>query len=272
MSGLVVEHIVSRTVRDSAAMLDVTAGPAPGDPYYAPPGPKSWLAASRKKTGKLRIGFAATKPDGNSYDAECLAAVGHAVNLCKDLGHKVEPASPAVDMEQIVGCFMTLWTGGLAMQVDMLTAQTGKRPSTRTLEGLTLGLYEAGKQVTASQYLAAVAAVQALSRQVAAWHDRYDVWMTPTLGKLPMPLGSFDTGERNPLKGFAPMIDYAPFTAIQNATGQPAISLPLYIGEAGLPVGVQFIGPVGGEPLLLQLATALEKADPWGKRHPAVWG
>ena len=272
MSGLVAEHIVCRTVRDAAAMLDVTAGPAPGDPYCAPPAPKSWLASSKKPTGKLRIGYAATKLDGGDYDPECQAAVAHAVRLCKDLGHKVEQASPLIDIEQMTGCFMALWTGGLAMQVDMLSAQTGKKPGPRTLEGLTLALYEAGKQVTASQYMGAVAMMQAVSRQVAAWHQRYDVWITPTLGKPPVALGSFNMNERDLQKGFAPMIDYVPFTALQNATGQPAINLPLYMSAEGLPVGVQFVGRFGEEVLLLRLATALEKADPWAKRRPPVWG
>ncbi len=272
MSGLVAEHIVCRSVRDSAAMLDVTAGPAPGDPYCAPHGPKSWLSASRKKTGKLRIGYAATKLDGSDYDPDCLAAVHHAVNLCKDLGHKVEPASPALDMDQMTECFTALWTSGLAMQVDFLAAQTGKKPSTRTLEGLTLGLYEAGKLVTAAQYLGAVAAMQVFARHVAAWHERYDLWLTPTLGKPPIALGSFDINERDPRKGFAPMVDYVPFTALQNATGQPAINLPLHMSKEGLPIGVQFVARFGEEALLLKLATALEKADPWAKRHPAVWG
>jgi amidase len=272
MSGLVAEHIVCRSVRDAAAMLDATAGPSPGDPYHAPAGPKSWLAASRKPLGKLRIGFAATKLDGSAYDPECLAAVAHSAKLCKALGHRVEQASPVIDMGQMTECFVALWTSGLAMQVDWLAAMTGKKPGTRTLEGLTLGLYEAGKQVSAAQYLGAVAGMQTMARHVAAWHETYDVWITPTLGKPPVPLGSFDLNERDPRKGFGPMVDYVPFTALQNATGQPAINLPLYMSEGGLPVGVQFVGRVGEEALLLQLASALEKADPWAKRRPAVWG
>ena len=271
MSGLVAEHIVSRSVRDTAAMLDVTAGPAPGDPYCAPPGPKSWLTASKKPTGKLRIGYAETKLDGGDYDPECQAAVAHAVKLCKSLGHKVEPASPLIDMANLTGSFMALWTGGLAMQVDALAMHTGKKPGPKTLEGLTLALYEAGKQVTAAQYMGAVAMMQMVSRQIAGWHDRYDVWITPTLGKPPITLGSFDLNESDLQKGFAPMIDYVPFTAMQNATGQPAINLPLHMSTTGLPVGVQFVGRFGEEVLLLRLATALEKADPWAKRLPPIW-
>lgn len=271
MSGLGIDHIVCRSVRDAAAMLDVTAGPGLGDPYYAPSGPKSWLTASRKRPGKLRIAFAPTKLDGSPFHPDVAAAVKASAKLCKDLGHRVEEASPAIAQEQMIGPFMALWTGGLAMQVDGLSELTGRKPGPRSLEGLTLGLYEAGKSVTAAQYLGAVFQIQALARQVAAWHERYDIWITPVLSTPPIALGSIDFDERDPMKGFAPIIDYVPFTALQNATGQPAISLPLHMTADGLPVGVQFVGRVGEEALLLQLARSIEKAAPWKDRHPSIW-
>ncbi len=271
MSGLAAEHIVCKTVRDSAAMLDVTAGPGSGDPYFAPAGPKSWLAASRKAPGKLRIAVATTRLDGRPFHPEVTAATLAAAKLCRQLGHRVEEASPDVSQDQMIGAFMALWTGGLAMQVDMLSAMTGTKPGAKTLEGLTLGLYEAGKSVSASQYLAAVLQIQTLARTVAAWHDRYDIWITPVLATPPIPLGTIDFKERDPMKGFAPIIDYVPFTALQNATGQPAISLPLHMTADGLPVGVQFVGRLGAEALLLQLARTIEKAAPWKHRHPSIW-
>lgn len=271
MSGLAAEHIVCRTVRDCAAMLDVTAGPGLGDPYFAPEGPKSWLAASRKEPGKLRIAVATTRLDGTPFHPEVTAGTLAAAKLCRQLGHRVEEASPNVAQEQMIGAFMTLWTGGLAMQVDMLSAMTGAKPGPRTLEGLTLGLYEAGKSVTASQYLAAVLQIQTLARAVAAWHHRYDIWITPVLASPPIPLGTIDFSERDPMKGFGPIIDYVPFTALQNATGQPAIGLPLHMTADGLPVGIQFVGRLGAEALLLQLARTIEKAAPWKHRHPSVW-
>lgn len=270
MSGLVCEHIVSRSVRDTAAMLDVTAGADLGDPYAAPDGPKSWLRASKKKPGKLRIAFARTKLDGSPLHADCVAAVEAAAALCKSLGHKVEEASPPVSQDALTAPFMALWTGGLAMQVDFLTQMTGQKPSLKNLEGLTLGLYEVGKTISASQYMMAVAQMQQVARIVAHWHLRYDVWLTPTLGLPPIPLGSFDVNERDVTKGFAPMIDYVPFTALQNGTGQPAINLPLHWNDAGLPVGTQFVGRFGEEALLLQLATQLEAAAPWKARYAAL--
>jgi amidase len=251
-------------------MLDVTAGPGLGDPYAAPAGPKSWLAASKKKPGKLRIAFARTKLDGSALHPDCVAAVEHAAKLCKALGHKVEEASPPVPIAQMTEAFMALWTSGLTMIVDHISGLTGQKPGPKTLEGLTLGLYEAGKQVTAAQYQMAVAGIQQIGRLVAAWHQTYDIWITPTLGLPPLVLGLFDVQEKDPRKGFAPMIDYVPFTALQNGTGQPAINLPLFWNEGGLPIGTQFVGRFGEEALLLQLATQLEKEAPWAGRYAAI--
>jgi|CXWL01.1.fsa_nt_gi amidase len=271
MSGLGIDHIVCRSVRDSAAMLDVTAGPGLGDPYCAPAGPKSWLAEMRKAPGKLRIAVAMTRFDGSAFHPEVTAATKAAAKLCKDLGHRVEEASPPVQQEPMIGAFMALWTSGLAMQIDMIAAMTGTKPGPKNLEGLTIGLYEAGLKVTAAQYLGAVLHLQALARQVAAWHERYDAWLTPTLATPPIPIGTIDFDERDPMKGFGPIIDYVPFTALQNATGQPAINLPLHMTADGLPVGVQFVGRLGAEALLLQLARTIEKAEPWKHRHPSIW-
>lgn len=270
MAGLVCEHVVTRSVRDAAAMLDCTSGPDLGDPYAAPPGPKSWLRASKKKPHKLRIAVARTRLDGDALHPDCVAAVDHAAKLCKALGHKVEEALPPVSPAAMVEPFMALWTGGLAMQVDAISAITGKKPGPRTLEGLTLGLYEAGKQVTASQYAMAIAALQGVARQVARWHVKYDVWLTPTLGLPPIPIGLFDGSIRDVRAGFAPMVNYVPFTALQNGTGQPAINLPLHWNAEGLPIGTQFVGRVGEEALLLQLAMQLEAAAPWKSRYAAI--
>lgn len=270
MAGLVCEHVVTRSVRDAAVMLDCTAGSDLGDPYAAPPGPKNWLRASKKKPGKLRIAVARTRLDGDPLHPDCVAAVDHAAKLCQSLGHKVEEALPPVSPAAMIEPFMALWTGGLAMQIDAISAMTGKKPGPRTLEGLTLGLYEAGKQVSAAQYAMAILALQSVARQVAHWHVKYDVWLTPTLGLPPIPIGLFDGSIRDVREGFAPMVNYVPFTALQNGTGQPAINLPLHWNADGLPIGTQFVGRVGEEALLLQLATQLEDATPWKHRYAAI--
>src|SRR5262249_36572330 len=135
-------------------------------------------------------------------------------------------------------------------------------------EGLTWGLYEAGKRVTASRYLEAKGAMQRAARVAAQFHETYDVWLSSTLSLPPVKLGTFDSEERDPERAFAPLIDYVSFTAMQNGTGQPAISLPLHWNAAGLPVGVHFVARYGDEATLLQLAAQLEQTEPWEKRRP----
>jgi amidase len=263
MGGLVQEHVVCRSVRDAARMLDCTHGPDLGDPYAAPSAPENFAAALQGKGRRLRIGFARAKLNGQPLDPECVAAAESAARLCESLGHHVEEASPPIDQDTLIMPFMALWTAGLAMQVDYICQLSGQTPSLDNLEGLTFGLYQAGKAVTGPQALGAIAALHTVGRTVAAWHRTYDIWITPTLGKPPIPIGLIDFSNTNPVEGFAPMIDYVPFTALQNGTGQPAISLPLHWSATGLPVGVQFVAAVGEEALLLALAGELEAAAPW---------
>ncbi|NWH08819.1 MAG: amidase [Alphaproteobacteria bacterium] len=271
MSGLIAEHIVSRTVRDTAAMLDATAGPALGDPYAAPPAPKSYLSAMKKDPGRLRIAVATKRLDGEAFHPDCVAAVQHAAKLCRDLGHKVEEASPQFDYATMLERFMMLWSSGLAAQIDGIAMMTGQKVSEKAMEGLTFGLYQEGRKVTGAQYLAAVAAMQGVARAVAAFHQKYDCWLTTTLARPPLKLGSIDLTNSDPKTALATVLDYVPFTAVQNATGQPAINLPLHWNDAGLPIGVQFVGRVGDEETLLKLAFQLEKAEPWNRKHPPVW-
>ena len=272
MSGLISEHIVSRTVRDTAAMLDATNGPEPGDPYCAPPLAYPYRDEIKRKPKTLRIGYATTDLAGKKVHAECIAAVRGAAQLCEDLGHIVEESSPPVDFSVLSDGFMAIWASGLAQQVEVLGMMTGAKPSLKTMQGLTFGLYEAGRKVSAATYLNAITMMQAAARTVAKWHQTHDVWLTPTLGAPPLKIGAVDTSQRDPKAAFAPVIDYVPFTAIQNATGQPAINLPLHWSKGGLPVGVQFVGRFGDEATLLRLAAQLEKAQPWKDKRPGLYG
>ncbi|MDE1986135.1 MAG: amidase [Alphaproteobacteria bacterium] len=270
MDGLSVELVVSRSVRDTAASLDVAAGYEPGDPYSTTPAPASYLQASKEKPKRLRIGFAKKKLDGGALHPDCVAAVEHAAKLCADLGHVVEEASPAIDQASLVPTFMAIWCGNLASIVDLIARLTGQTPSSDNLEGLTLGLYEQGKKVSASDYLQAKMMLNIVARAAAKFHQTYDLWLTATLGAPPVKLGVLDMEERNPQKAFAPLIDYVPYTAIQNVTGQPAINLPLHWNEGGLPIGVQFVAPYGDELTLLKLATQLEQFAPWFARYATI--
>src|SRR5262245_45888575 len=268
IDGLATDHVVSRSVRDSAAALDATAGGINGDPYWAPDPPPSYLAALSQEPKRLRVAVSTKKLDGGTVHSDCVAAVTHAAKLCENLGHVVEESTPDVQPDVLISAFMALWAANLAAAIDHVARLTGRTPTDDAFEGLTCGLYEAGRRVTASQYLLAKGAVQRAARAAARFHQTYDIWLNSTLSSPPVKLGTFDTEERDPEKAFAPLIDYVSFTALQNGTGQPAISLPLYWNAAGLPVGAHFVARYGGEATLLQLAAQLEQADPWATRRP----
>jgi amidase len=272
MGGLLAEHVVSRTVRDTAAALDATAGPELGDPYPAPPQPGSYLATIKKKPKKLRIAFATTRFDGSAFDPECKAAVEAAAKLCAKLGHHVEEGMPQVSPLFFIAHFLPVWGSGLTMLIDFIAAASGRSPVREEFEGLTWGLYQYGKSVTAAQYQLCWATLQGVTRKVAAWQQPYDAWITPVLAQPPLKIGSVDLEETDLMKGFAPIINYIPFSALQNVTGQPAISVPLAWSKSGLPLGVQFVGRFGEEHVLLQLAAQIEKAAPWIKKKPPVYG
>jgi len=267
VDGLAIDNVVSRSVRDTAAALDATAGNIDGDPYWAPPAPASYLAAMRSKSKRLRIGFTTRKLDGTPLHPDCEAAVQYAARLCADLGHTLEEASPSFDAQALAPAFMTLWTGNLAAGIDLIARLTGQTPRADLFEGLTWGIYEAGKRVSASEYLGAKQLLQSASRTAAAFFATHDAWLTPTLGTPPVKLGTFDMEERDIAKGFLPFFDYVPYTALQNVTGQPAINVPLSWNAGGLPIGVQFAGRFGDELTLLQLAGELEAAAPWAHRY-----
>jgi amidase len=272
LGGLICEHIVSRTVRDTAAMLDCTAGPEPGDPYAALAPARPFIEEVGAPTGRLRIGFAATNPHGVKMHPECVAAVERTAKLCEELGHVVEEASPSLDQNTILQSFLAVWCAGLAMQIEAVAMMTGREIREELFEGITWGLYQQGRQVTASQYLLAVAMLQMQGRQVGRFHETYDCWLTPTLGAPPLRLGTIDLTARDATAAMAPILDYVPVTPLQNATGQPAISLPLHWSADGLPIGVMFTGRMSEEATLLRLAAQLEQARPWKDRRPPVWG
>jgi amidase len=271
MGGLVAEHVVTRTVRDSAAVLDCTHGPEPGDPYCAPAVERPFLEEVATSPGRLRIAYSIRTLTGNPAHAECVAAVEATAQICEELGHALEEAEPDINRELMIDSFMTLWASGLAMNIDAFTMIHGRVPGENDLEPLTRGLYEQGKQITASQYQMAIALIQILSREVARFHQDYDCWLTSTLARPPVENGVIDIHERDASKVFGSLQDYMAFTPLENATGQPAVSLPLHWTADGLPVGVMFAGRFGDEATLFRLAGQLEQARPWIDRKPPIW-
>jgi amidase len=270
MSGLTIEHCVSRSVRDSAALLDATAGSMPGDPYFAPHQERPYIDEVGTSPGRLRIAYTTSSVNTAPLHEDCVAAVKDAAALLADLGHEVEEASPPVPGEQLVQSFTQLWAAGNAWGIDTLAMFTGKQPKEEDFEILTWQLYKIGKEITATQYLTAVSGMQTLSRQIAGFHQTYDVWLTPTLGAPPVELGHIQSTPEDPMLAFTRSADFVPFTPIQNVTGQPAMSVPLYWNDEGLPIGLHFAGRSGEEATLFRLASQLEEARPWASKVPPV--
>jgi amidase len=166
--------------------------------------------------------------------------------------------------------FLTIWAAGVPWGIDGIGRLTGRQPSPDKFEPLTWALYEQGKQTMAGDYLIAVSTIQQMCRTVAHSSERYDLWLTPTLGAPPPRLGHFDPTPDNPKAGLEKAIEFVPFTPLQNATGQPAMSVPLYWNAAGLPIGVHFAARFGDEATLFRLAAQLEEARPWANKRPPV--
>jgi len=268
-SGLVIDHVLTRSVRDSAALLDATAGPDVGDPYWAPPPARPFLQEVGADPGQLRIAFTAHDPTIKVH-TDCASAVLDAAKLCTQLGHVVEEGAPSFDRELVTQSFMVLWSAGCAWTIDGIEMVMTKKITSAHVEPLTWALYEMGRKQSASAYLLSLSFLQRVARDIARFFVKYDVWLTPTLSEPPLPLGSFDSPPENPLQGLRRAEQFVPFTPICNATGQPAMSIPLYWNAEGLPVGVHFIGRFGDEATLFRLASQLESARPWASRKPPV--
>jgi amidase len=271
MGGVVCEHVVTRSVRDSATILDLTAGPVAGDPYWAPPlrGPSFAAAAATPPTG-LRVALLTASPTGSPVHADCIAAATAAAKLCESLGHHVEEATMDVDGDAFVGDFVNGWAAGNAWALADWEERIGRAATEDDVEPLTWALVQIGRGLDSGRYLKAVQGLQRATRQIAAAFEEIDVLLTPTLAEPPAPLGTFDSPPGEPLAGLFRAASYTPFTPPFNVTGQPGISLPLAWNEAGLPIGVQFVGRFGDEETLLSLAGQLEQAAPWADRRPPV--
>ncbi|MBW2060043.1 MAG: amidase [Deltaproteobacteria bacterium] len=271
-SGLVIEHAVTRSVRDSAALLDATSGPVVGDPYWAPPPARPFLEEVGVDPGRLRIAFTTAAVTGTPVHADCLAAVRDAAVLCEELGHEVVEAAPATPggEEMFAQAFTVLWAGGLASTINGIALLTNQTPQPDNYEPLTWALYEQGRQFSASDYLLSIQMLQRVARDIAKFFVDYNILLTPVLGEPPVPIGTFDAPEENPMQAWERVVQFAPFTATFNATGQPAMSVPLFWNEEGLPVGAHFVGRFGDEATLFRLAAQLEQARPWADRRPPV--
>jgi amidase len=271
MGGLVAEHVVTRSVRDCAAVLDATAGPVPGDPYWAPPlRGDSFAAAVGAATPPLRMALLTASPTGSAVHQDCVRATEEAAALCESLGHRVGASTLDVDGDAFTEHFINFWAAGNAWGLLDWEERVGRTASEEDVEPLSWALIEIGRSLDSGRYLKSAQALQKLTREIAEYFETIDVLITPTLGEPPATLGTFDSPPGEPLHGLFRAAAYVPFTPPFNVTGQPGISLPLHWNGEGLPIGVQFVGRFGDEETLLSLAGQLEEALPWAGRRPPV--
>lgn len=264
------EHALTLSVRDSAALLDATAGPLPGDPFVAPPPVRSYLEETRRDPGRLRIVFSTTSPLGAPVHPDCIAAVEDAARLCESLGHIVEEGAPEVDGTALARPFTVVADGGLARDIARLERATGRTARPELFEPATWATIERGRASTTSlsTYMDALAEMQGMCDRLAEFQVPYDVWLTPIATSGPPPLGTFASDASDPTRGARAGAAYCAFSTLINVTGQPAMSVPLHWNADGVPIGTHFIGPYGNEGLLFRLAAQLEAARPWAARVP----
>ena len=268
IAGWACEHALTRTVRDSAALLDATAAPAPGDPYGPPRPAQPFAAEVGVDPGRLRIGWTARTPDGVPAHPDCVAALDDAVALCASLGHEMVEADLPGLTPAIGAAIGTIFNAATAWIVEYWVRRLGRVPGDDDLEPLTRAYWDAGRQVSAASYLLAVEDCQAFARVVAQFLTGIDVWLTPTLSTPPARIGEITSTAQEPLRALQAGGKTVAFAGVvANLTGNPAMSVPLYWNADGLPIGVHLLGRYGDEATLFRLAGQLESARPWSARR-----
>lgn len=270
-SGLVGEHVVSRSLRDSAVMLDCTSGPDVGDPYAAPPPPRPYLQEVGREPDRLRIAITEEAPTGDPVHEDCRHAVRDTATLLESLGHSIEVASPHYDADAFAAAFLVVMTANCAVSIEDGARLTGRVPSRETLEGINLWVLNEGRRHSGLDLLRAQGVISQITRQVAAFFEDYDVLISPALATPPPPLDYMFADVEDPTVVWARMRSFAPFCHIYNGTGQPALTLPATLNDAGLPMGIQLVGRYGDESTLFCIGGQLERARPWKDRRPPVY-
>jgi amidase len=273
-AGFSAEFAVTRSVRDAAALLDVTNGPMPGDPYAATPPMRPYLDVITMPPPRLRIGLMRTVPRDRdlTLDPECRAAAERAARLLESLGHAVEEAHPeALDDPSGLAHFVSIIAANIARVIDATAAKIGRTLVPGDVEPLTWAIAERGRGITAPDYVASVEYVHAFGRRLAAWwQSGFDLLLTPTTAAPAPELGYLTSPPDHPFRAFMRAAPYGAYTAAFNLSGQPGLSLPVHWRADGLPVGAQLVAAYGREDLLLQIAAQLEQAAPWNQRRPRI--
>lgn len=272
IGGMGIEFAVSRTVRDSAALLDAVHGSAPGELFWLAPPARPYRDEIGSPVERLRVAWSVAPPNGVPVHAELIAAVEAVAKLLTEMGHSVRAEDPPVPREALTHAVTTYFAAFAGHGLGQLSAALGRPLNLDTVEATTLALYHHAQRLTASDVMQADANRNAVNRTVGAWFEAVDLLVTPTNAEPAWPLGWMNADDRT-LDGPAwleRVFTKVPFTALFNLTGQPAISLPLAESSEGLPLGIQLVARYGREDLLLRVAAALEEAMPWRQRRPRI--
>jgi amidase len=267
---LVQDGALTRTVAETAELLDVLAGYETGDATWAPPPAEAFAAAAAREPGRLRVGVSTVSPIAVELDPICDRAVRDAAELLATLGHDVEEFEAPWTEDDLLRVFTAVFGTPIAAAAFYGGLVTGREPSAELLEPLSWTFWEGMRKRTAVDYYLARTQLGAFSRQIVAVWDRYDVVLLPSLAQRPVRIGELDSCSAEPWEDFRRSGEFTPYTALFNTSGQPAITLPLYQGDDGLPVGVQLGGRPADEATLLSLSAQLEAAAPWAERRPAL--
>lgn len=267
-NGMVYHHVITRTVRDSAAILDTTSGPGVGDPYWASVPSRPFYDEIGTDPGRIRVAYSVSAPSGISVDEECVKATSDAAKLMAELGHDIEEASPQIDADAFMEAYSVIVAANTMAAIEKHAAESGRELNENEFENLTWLFAQMGNAVPATTYARAVQTIHRIGRQIGRFFECYDVLITPTLAILPQPLGTIDTMLTDFEIYNAKAGAFAAFTAMFNASGNPAMSVPLHWTADDLPVGVQFVGRYGDEATLFRLGSQLEQIRPWANRYP----
>ncbi|MFG0231723.1 amidase [Achromobacter sp. 413638] len=281
--GLATEHMMTLSARDCAAALDISAGADVGAPYAAPALPAQSFRAivadaarDPRAVAPRRIAWLNTTYEGDAIDPEVAAAVAEAASLFASLGHELETAAPPVGSEEVLSPMLPLIASAAANAIDAFVAARGRRLAADELQPTTLGAREYARNISGAQYVSCVDACHEITRRVGRFLDRrdgqgYDLFLSPTLAGLPAAIGRYAMDNADYLAyrlGKKGVIGYSPFAPLANLTGMPAISIPFGLSRDGLPIGIQLMGPLGSEALLLALAAQVEAVKPWQRVAP----
>jgi amidase len=272
VSGWGVEHVLTRSVRDSAAVLDAVSGPSAGDPYPVPAPSRPFLAEVGSDPGPLRIAYSGKVNDGSLGHHECIAGLDHTVRLLDELGHHVTETSLPALTEEEGEAIGTVFTSATAWIIDYWIRRLGREPDADELEPLTRAYWDIGRQVSAAGYLRAIEVLQRYARRVAQFFAGYDVFLTPTMSAPPLAIGQMVSTDDAPFRALEVSGRTVAYSGvIANLTGNPAMSVPLHWTDDDLPIGMHVLGRFGDEATLLRLAGQLEQARPWADRRPRTF-